>query len=223
MIMRRTFFILVLAACSVFMAAAQDKIYFVDSSVVDAVVDEIGDELIYYRLFSNQHGPVYSTTRYNVTKIVYDNGYEQIFGAPLLSPVLPEMAAIDGHAMRYYRGKLYLGSQSYYGEMQADYIAFNLYGDEYFKANRRRTTGITLITLGAAVFASAFCVPEIEGAVLLMAVGAGGLGSGIPILCSGNRMLKSIAADYNANHAVRKQPSLTLGACNNGIGLALNF
>ena len=63
MIMRRIFFIFILAVCSVFTAVAQDKIYFVDSSVVDAVVDEVGDELIYYRLYSNHYGPVYSTTR----------------------------------------------------------------------------------------------------------------------------------------------------------------
>ncbi len=42
MIMRRIFFIFILAVCSVFAAVAQDKIYFVDSSVVDAVVDEVG-------------------------------------------------------------------------------------------------------------------------------------------------------------------------------------
>ena len=34
----------------VFAAQAQDRIYFIDSQVVNAVVDEVGHDLVYYRL-----------------------------------------------------------------------------------------------------------------------------------------------------------------------------
>lgn len=33
-------------------------------------------------------------------------------------------------AMRLINGKLYLGSRTYYGAQQAEYVVFNLYGDD---------------------------------------------------------------------------------------------
>ena len=32
--------------------------------------------------------------------------------------------------MRLINGKLYLGSRTYYGAQQAEYVVFNLYGDD---------------------------------------------------------------------------------------------
>lgn len=226
--MRRIFFIslFVLSAVSAF---AQDKIYFLDSQVVNAVVDEVGNELIYYRLYENQNGPVYSTPFANVSKIVYHGGHEQRFlgGAIFDEELLKNVGGQTG-AMRFANGKLYIGSHSPYGAMQADYVAFNMYGDDYFKARQHRAWGHALTWLGASMFSFGAMVAVINlefdyAHALLIGAGAAGMGAGIPLLVSGNRIMKGIAADYNSRLAGNKQPELTFGPCRNGVGFALNF
>lgn len=138
--MRRTIFITIIMCLSALAAFAQDKIHFLDSRVVDAVVDEVGNELIYYRAFQYQNGPVYSVPVSHVEKIVYHNGYEQVIGGGMVfDESLLTAVGGTGGKMRFDRGKLYIGSHTAGGHMQADYVAFNLYGDDYYKARSRRT------------------------------------------------------------------------------------
>ena len=107
--------------------------------------------------------------------------------------------------------------------MQAEQVAFNLYGDQYFKGRRRITTGKSFMWLfgtslvtGLIGFASG---GEPEGCGLLAGIGLAGMGVGIPIFCSGRKMLKGIADDYNE----KRGATLTVGPCRSGVGLALNF
>ena len=227
--MRRTLTIISFILFGIFAAQAQDRIHFIDSQVVNAVVDEVGPELVYYRLYENQHGPVYSTPVTAISKIVYHEGHEQKF---LAGSIFNEdlLKNVGGHtgAMRFVNGKLYIGSRTYYGEQQAEYVVFNLYGDDYYKARQRRGWGHTLTWLGASMCSLAALAGiinlELEpGMVLLMGSGAAGMGAGIPLICSGNRIMKGIATDYNTRVASSRQPELTFGSCRNGVGLALNF
>ncbi len=232
-IMRKMFLILALAMVSAVAASAQDRIFFNDSRIVDAVVDEISDNYIYYRLYGNPEGPLCSTAAYNVFKIVYHNGEEQIFTGGYLYDdrfLLDEsMKALLGGQpvkMRYDSGRLYLGSRGRYGAMQADYIAFNLYGDEYYAARRTRMWGNGLTWAGSmlALGGLSFWVASgLEGGAVMTAVGAGCLGAGIPLLVKGNRRLKGIADDYNSRYASGKSAELTFGPCPSGVGFALNF
>ncbi len=77
--MKRIFLIILLSLAAFFTSTAQDRIYFNDSRAVDAIVDEVNDMYIYYRLFNNPGGPTCSTSVHNVHKIVYQNGEEQLF------------------------------------------------------------------------------------------------------------------------------------------------
>ena len=130
--------------------------------------------------------------------------------------------------MRFVNGKLYIGSRTYYGAQQAEYVVFNMYGDDYFMARQRRGWGHTLTWLGASMFSLATLAAAINlelepGMALLMGAGAVGMGAGIPLICSGNKIMKGIAADYNSRIAPYRQPELTFGPCRSGVGLALNF
>lgn len=227
--MRRTLTFILFMLFGAFAAQAQDRIYFIDSQVVNAVVDEVGHDLVYYRLYENQNGPVYSTPVNHVSKIVYHEGHEQKFlaGAIFNEDLLKNVGGPTG-TMRFVNGKLYIGSRTYYGEQQAEYVVFNLYGDDYYKARQRRGWGHTLTWLGASMFSLAALAGiinlELEpGMALLMGAGAAGMGAGIPLICSGNRIMKGIATDYNTRVASSRQPELTFGSCRNGVGLALNF
>ena len=227
--MRRTLTIILCMLFGVFAAQAQDRIYFIDSQVVNAVVDEVGHDLVYYRLYENQNGPVYSTPVNHVSKIVYHEGHEQNFLAgSIFNEDLLKNAGGQAGTMRFVNGKLYIGSRTYYGAQQAEYVVFNMYGDDYFMARQRRGWGHTLTWLGASMFSLATLAAAINlelepGMALLMGAGAGGMGAGIPLICSGNKIMKGIAADYNSRIASSRQPELTFGPCRSGVGLALNF
>ena len=62
--MKRTLLLILAALLSCAALSAQDKIYFIDSRVVDALVDEVGEDMVYYRVFANQYGPTYSASVY---------------------------------------------------------------------------------------------------------------------------------------------------------------
>ncbi len=233
-IMKKMIFVVALALWAVVSAGAQDRIYFNDSRIVEAVVDEVGDNYIYYRLYNNQNGPVCSTAVYNVFKIVYNNGQEQTFPGGIYYDegfLLDEnMRALIGDKplkMRYDSGNLYLGSRSRYGAMQADYIAFNLYGDEYYAARNSRKWGQYLVWAGSltALAGIGFLYGDVpEGGFIFTGIGAACLGAGIPLLCKGNKRLRGIADDYNSRMQAGKDgPELTFGPCRSGVGFALNF
>ncbi len=231
--MRRMIIMMALALGYVLSASAQDRIYMNDSRVIDAIVDEVSDTYVYYRFYGNPNGPACSASVYNIIRIVYANGEEQTFSG---TPYYDERILLDERMqgllggkplkMRYDSGNLYLGSRSRYGAMQADYIAFNLYGDEYFAARNNRKWGASLVWLGCMTASSGiflFCASVPEGGALLTGIGAASLGVGIPLMQKGNKKLKGIAADYNASYANEKSAELTFGPCRNGVGFALNF
>ena len=66
--MKRTLLLILAALLSCAALSAQDKIYFIDSRVVDALVDEVGEEIVYYRAFANQYGPTYSASVYSIVR-----------------------------------------------------------------------------------------------------------------------------------------------------------
>ncbi len=58
---------------------AQDKIYRLNGTVIQAKVLEVGDEEIKYKQFDNQEGPIYVLETDRVKKIVYENGKVETF------------------------------------------------------------------------------------------------------------------------------------------------
>ncbi len=196
------------------------------------MIDEVSDNYIYYRLYGNPEGPVCSTATFNVFKIIYANGEEQILTGGMYGERMfldENMRALLGGQpvkMRYDSGNLYLGSRSRYGAMQADYVAFNLYGDEYYAARRCRKWGNGLTWAGGIALLAGFTFwasSELEGGAVIAAAGAACLGAGIPLLVRGNRKLKGIAADYNSRYSDGRSAELTFGSCPNGVGFALKF
>jgi hypothetical protein len=58
-------------------AAAQDKIYLVDGSIIQAKVKEINPRNIIYTRWENKDGAEYVISRREVAKIVFENGTEE--------------------------------------------------------------------------------------------------------------------------------------------------
>ncbi len=60
-------------------AGAQDKIFLVDGTTVQAKVKEVGQRNIVYTRWDNQEGAEYVVARRDVEKIVFQNGTEETF------------------------------------------------------------------------------------------------------------------------------------------------
>lgn len=72
-------YLLFFALLTAYTLQAQDMITKTDKTEVKALVTEISDETIKYKLFDFQEGPVYNMKRTEVYKIVYSNGREEKF------------------------------------------------------------------------------------------------------------------------------------------------
>ncbi|TKC00848.1 hypothetical protein [Pedobacter cryophilus] len=68
-------------------ASAQDKIYKTNGEVIEAKVTEVGATEVKYKVFANLNGPVYTLTKQQIIKVVYEGGkvetYEVIQEASL--------------------------------------------------------------------------------------------------------------------------------------------
>jgi len=111
-----------------------------------------------------------------------------------------------------------------------------IYGSRYRRANNKLLTGVSLTTIVAPTCATlgltGSLVSAIDdefgpdaGGVILTVLGIAGtaasLGVGIPLWIKGRRELDEMLDDYSRRYSPR--PNLSMGATQNGFGLALNF
>jgi hypothetical protein len=69
--------LIALGSCAYLSAAAQDKIYLTDGTVVQAKVKEISPKSIVYTRWDNKDGAEYVLTRREIARIVFENGTEE--------------------------------------------------------------------------------------------------------------------------------------------------
>ncbi len=125
------------------------------------------------------------------------------------------------------------------------------YSEVWRKAGGMRTAGVVLTSVGSVAIVAG-PVMTLFGTVLVLATGTAGalagdaeavqgeglvysglavgiagvgmLGSGIPLLCVGNKRMKGAVSAYNSGRQTAETSvSLNLGACPNGFGLSLRF
>lgn len=101
-------YLLFFAFLAAYTLQAQDIITKTDKTEIKALVTEISDETIKYRLFDFQEGPVYNLKRAEVYKIVYSNGREEKFNASEPTPTSTQLpvAANTGSKVSSLLGKL---------------------------------------------------------------------------------------------------------------------
>jgi len=63
------------------LAAAQDKIYKTDGSIIEVKIKSVGVKAVTYTRSDNQSGPEYTVYKRDVDKIVYQNGNEDVFAS----------------------------------------------------------------------------------------------------------------------------------------------
>ena len=220
---------------------AQDKIYFNDAAPENADVREIGDDYVLYKQWGSPDGPDYRASLSRVNKIVFRDGTERVFDGQILfgreaampSPVIPGF-------ITYRRGRFYDGPYMLSTGQIMDYIGYTNYGSVYMKAKRQYMAGTYLVSSGAGFLFAGLMITVASAGFdgdmgsdaaiygVCYALGAAGLAAGIPLLVTGNRKLGALADNYNSRHGYGMRPGsrpavLSLGCCNNGVGLAFNF
>lgn len=225
-------------------ANAQDIILKTDNSIITALIQEINENEIIYKDFSNQAGPIFKVSIQNVQKVKFANGSEQVFNnapqAVEATPVPQQNSAPARTAVPA------AGSVNNYGPNYPAYSRYDLYNksDEqlkyilgedaystYCSARRQASAGGTIWGLGLGLAV---------GGLIPMAVGLGtneaaavSVGSiffsignlllavGVPIYCVGNARLKWVYNDYEKNGG--RAATLSLGETSNGYGLKICF
>jgi hypothetical protein len=76
---RKIIFLFLLCWPGSFCVNSQDRIHKSDSSIIEAKVMEISEDLVKYKKFSNLSGPLYTINKAEVNMIVYENGEKEQF------------------------------------------------------------------------------------------------------------------------------------------------
>lgn len=91
---------------------AQDIIHKTDGSEIKAIVEEISETQIRYRLFDNQSGPVRTIGLYSVSKIAYANGTTEVISITQNKSAerISDVSQIGANeVLKYKGGRIYAG------------------------------------------------------------------------------------------------------------------
>ena len=229
--------------------SAQDFIFTVDDQIISAVITEIDDSNITYKMFDNQEGPNIKIATSKVRMIRFSNGTEKKFTSrQVTSNPFPGPDRLNpiGY-MTTKRGDFYL-----YGRPIAQEELGNYFAPDALKtinsALKQRKTGKGLlipgcILTGVGALWTGWGIglkiagrdqgdgmgPEedmiIVGSVfevvgiIGLATGVVLTSAGIPLLCISKGRLKWAVDDFNSNHSY----DLSIKTGKYGTGIALNF
>lgn len=88
----RIILLLSFSLLSIFNALGQDNIYTKQNGTIKAKVMEIDRSTVKYKNYNNLNGPLYTISRYDIYRIEYENGTEDVF-AP--NPVLKDTTMLQ--------------------------------------------------------------------------------------------------------------------------------
>lgn len=100
---------------SVCAVSGQDRIVLRDSSVIECKVEEVAEEKIMYRKWTNLQGPLYSIDKRKVSHVLFQNGLKETFPKPrhvkhkimfragygLLTPLSIEVNKMGGNGISF--------------------------------------------------------------------------------------------------------------------------
>lgn len=208
---------------------AQDRIQTVDGKSISAKILEIDENTIAYKDYANPDGPTYRLNLTNIASITLENGTETIYNNIPTGFKLPSQIEVK-------RGDLYgdgvqIPEESLIYVLGEDELGSFNSGLKFRKVGKTLSfVGLGLTAAGGVLFAVALGMAsrgELAKGDTSMAYASGfGIGLGvscllasIPFSAIGRGKINGVVDNYNKNH----QASLSFGATNYGVGLALNF
>ena len=250
--MKKIIFLAVSLLFACVAANAQDIILKTDNSIITALVQEINENEIIYKDFSNPKGPIFKVSIKNVQKIKFSNGSEQVFNtAPqtLESTPAPQQSYAPAPQQNYAPAKAAVpatGSANNYGTNYPAYSRYDLYNksDEQLQYILREDAYRTFRSARGQVIAGGviwgtglgFAAPGLISLIAGAAVGSDGatIAGGV-FFSLGNLLLAAGIPFYCVGNARLKwvysdyeknggrAMSLSFGETRNGYGLKLSF
>lgn len=219
------------------MVCAQDVIIKRDATRIEALILEVSDSEVRYKIFSDPYGPTFVVKTNDIATIIYKNGDVQVFEKKAESSTLNGnyvVGTMTCTGSNYYLNDKMMSKDEFrYLLMKNCMPAYNYYK----KMSIMAYVGIALIPVGAAMVAAGQIIwdsdsglkPDglAEKRIALMSVGAVFSGAGIA-LCGVGFGCRNKACDiFNekcANTAFNnKGIRLDLQTSKNGLGIALKF
>ncbi|MBO7074181.1 MAG: hypothetical protein J6W12_04680 [Bacteroidales bacterium] len=138
-----------------FTAYSQDIIVTNDGNKIEAKVTEVEVEVIKYKKFGDNDGPIYTMKKTDISTILYENGSVDVFKRE---------------------------PQPKQNNMYGDYYGYNNYDPYKIPGKGLRTTGIVFLSVGGAALVGGIILGLLDEPwawFTLVPVGAGFVGSGI--------------------------------------------
>lgn len=167
---------------------AQDTLVTKQNGRIASKILEIQPQEIVYKRYDNIDGPTYRVNKWEIDKIVYSNGAEEVFN---MSAPVAEKRVNAGFIVQQSRKLFLYNNQPLKGQQLYDKLLIlnnpqvNLYVEEAQKAKKaRRTAGIVVIPMAAIAAGSlgVLCLEalgggsgEISGAVFMGSAAIGGV------------------------------------------------
>lgn len=213
-------------------ASAQDIIIFKTGEEISVKVTEIELNVIKYRKFDNQTGPVYTVEKQDVFMIKYENGTKDVFDyKPVTHDVLPQPnesdnQRVDMEKLTSAKGGSVMKDKQKLKPYEVKAIMITNYAalKKYKGARAFNTLGIILSVIGGIDLGLAISYTlqgyDATGNFLL---GGLELGAGLAFSSISNNKVYSSVLIYNSGLKNHPTSSLNLGLTPNGLGLCLNF
>lgn len=138
-----------------FTAYSQDIIVTNDGNKIEAKVTEVEVDVIKYKKFGDNDGPIYTMKKTDISTILYENGSVDVFKRE---------------------------PQPKQNNMYGDYYGYNNYDPYKIPGKGLRTTGIVFLSVGGAALVGGIILGLLDEPwawFTLVPVGAGFVGSGI--------------------------------------------
>ena len=229
MIMKNVTLLTVCLFALIQLSFSQDVITLTNGEKINALVIEVSPDLVKYRKFDNQEGPLYSILKKEVYMVKYQNGDKDIFNISD-NTVNQETGEEEKKPLTYQSGFWGLIIMKGERRLSGAEVKFIMKDDEEalskFKGGKTLNAFGSVIGIPSAVVLGyelgyGIASGEFNSAVLIVS-GAGFI-TGIVFSAVGNKKIKQSINIYNAKFGDDYSYNLGFGLTNDGIGFSLRL
>lgn len=204
---------------------SQDIITKKNGDEIECKVMEIAPDLIKYKKYNNQDGPIYNLPRAEVFMIKYENGEKDMFNEQDQTPAKTELNLLTWNKGFWGPEILQNGKKLNSTEVRALYSGHNTALSKYNGGKTAQVIGPIISWPCAFIFGwqlgTALGGGDVNSAALI--IGGAGMLGGIIISSVGDGSIKKSVELYNTDIRNNQMSNLQLQLSNDGIGLCYSF
>ncbi|MEN8225942.1 MAG: hypothetical protein ABFS05_11360 [Bacteroidota bacterium] len=223
--MKRSLLVILGIILFTFFGNSQDIIIKKDGSEINSIVKEITPDLVKYKKYVNQDGPIYNISKGEIFMIKYENGETDIFNKQTSQQTISEPVPLA-----FYNG--FWGLTIHQGERKLSTKDLKEIYKDYPEALSKYKSGKTLNTISNIIGIPCGFVfgwelgtmlggGESDGATL--AISGAGLIAGLVMNFAGTNNIKKSVIIYNNKIQGEASLNIRFGLTRHGVGLCFKF